>query len=186
MAEYSDLLGFHGESNELYIKSKKSKPNWDAETEVSYDLRLYFPHLPKSFWGDCHILSRGQSYDDYVCYRIEALRHAQCAFFLSVVFMQIANAFVWRTKFSSVYEHKLNNHRLHFAMIFEVALVMLIVYCPGLNTAFGARPLRIEHFFPCLGQHIILFFYGEFMKYMVRNSKLPDGSPGFFNKYFNY
>ena len=186
LAEYSDLLGFHGESNELYIKSKKSKPNWDAETEVSYDLRLYFPHLPKSFWGDCHILSRGQSYDDYVCYRIEALRHAQCAFFLSVVFMQIANAFVWRTKFSSVYEHKLNNHRLHFAMIFEVALVMLIVYCPGLNTAFGARPLRIEHFFPCLGQHIILFFYGEFMKYMVRNSKLPDGSPGFFNKYFNY
>ena len=186
LAEYSDLLGFHGESNELYIKSKKSKPNWDAETEVSYDLRLYFPHLPKSFWGDCHILSRGQSYDDYVCYRIEALRHAQCAFFLSVVFMQIANAFVWRTKFSSVYEHKLNNHRLHFAMIFEIALVMLIVYCPGLNTAFGARPLRIEHFFPCLGQHIILFFYGEFMKYMVRNSKLPDGSPGFFNKYFNY
>ena len=100
--------------------------------------------------------------------------------------MQIANAFCWRTKISSVFVHKLNNHKLHFAFFFELGLVILILFCPGLNTAFGARPIRIEHVFPCLGQHIILFYFGEIMKIFIRNSFEPDGSPGFFNKFFNY
>ena len=186
MQENSELLGLHGESKDININSKVKAPNWDSESDVNIDLRLYYPDLPSSFWGDCHMDSRGQSYDDYVCYRIEALRHAQSAFLMSVVIMQIANAFCWRTKISSVFVHKMNNHKLHFAFLFELGLVCLIIYCPGLNTAFGARPIRIEHFFPCLGQHIILFYFGEIMKFFIRSSHQPDASPGFFNKYFNY
>ena len=186
MADKADLLGLYGESNEINIKSKKKSPSWDSESDINVDLRLYFPDLPRSFWGDCHKDSRGQNYDDYVCYRIEAVRHAQSAFLMSVVIMQIANAFCWRTKISSVFVHKLNNHKLHFAFLFEIGLVILILFCPGLNTAFGARPIRIEHVFPCLGQHIILFYFGEIMKTFIRNSHEPDGSPGFFNKFFNY
>ena len=114
------------------------------------------------------------------------MRHAQGAYFLAVVCMQIANAFNWRTKLSSVFNHKMDNHKLHLAFLFEYGLVMLIIFCPGLNTAFGARPLRAEHFFPCLGMFIIFFFNAEVFKFLMRNSHKPDGSPGFFNEYFNY
>lgn len=184
--EYSDLLGLYGESYNAYVESKAAAPDWNSDSEAHIDLRLYFPFYPNSFWGQCHYDSRGQGFDDYVCYRIEALRHSQGAFLLTVVIMQIANAFVWRTKVASCYTHKMNNHHLHFAFLVEFALIMIIIYVPGLNTAFGTRPLRIEHFFPGLGFHITHFFYGEITKLLIRHSHKPDGSPGFFNEYFNY
>ena len=153
---------------------------------VSIDMRLFFPFLPRSFFGYCKTYSKGISFDDYVCYKGEALKHAQGAYFLGVVCMQIANAFNWRTKISSVFTHKLDNYRLHLAFLFEYGLVMLILFCPGLNIAFGARPLFAEHFFPSLGMFIIFFFTGEVFKYLIRHSYKPDGSPGFFQEYFNY
>ena len=184
--DYANLLGIYGDAYNVYVKSKKNSPDWNSDSEISVDLRLYFSSMPLSFWGNCHFDSRGQHYDDYVCYRIEALRHAQGAFLLAVVIMQISNAFVWRTKTASCYTHKMNNWRLHMAFFVEFALIMIIIYVPGLNTAFGTRPLRVEHFFPSLGFHITHFFYGEFVKLMIRNSRKPDGSPGFFSEYFNY
>ena len=184
--ENSELMGIYGDAKKVYYESHEEKVDWDGDTMASIDLRLFYPHLPKSFFGQCKHESRGQNYDDYVCYRVEALRHAQGAYFLAVVCMQIANAFNWRTKLSSVFNHKMDNHKLHLAFLFEYGLVMLILFCPGLNTAFGARPLRAEHFFPCLGMFIIFFFNGEVFKFLIRHSHKPDGSPGFFSEYFNY
>ena len=184
--ENKELLGLYGEASEIHVQSNMMKVDWDGESMASVDLRLFYPYLPKSFFGKCKHDSRGQNYDDYVCYRVEALRHAQGAYFLAVVTMQIANAFNWRTKISSVFRHKMDNYRLHIAFFFEYGLVMLILFCPGLNTAFGARPLRAEHFFPCLGMFIIFFFVGEIFKFLIRHSHKPDGTPGFFHEYFNY
>ena len=184
--ENKELLGLYGEAQEIYIDSNIMKVDWDGDGMADIDLRLFYPHLPNSFFGPCKHFSRGQNYDDYVCYRVEALRHAQGAYFLSVVTMQIANAFNWRTKICSVFRHKMDNYRLHIAFLFEYGLVMLIIFCPGLNTAFGTRPLRAEHFFPCLGMFIIFFFVAETFKFLIRHSHKPDGSPGFFNDYFNY
>ena len=181
-----ELMGIYGDAKEIYFESKVEKPDWDGDAMAAVDLRLFYPHLPKSFFGQCKHESRGQNYDEYVCYRIEALRHAQGAYFLAVVTMQIANAFNWRTKFSSIFNHKMDNHKLHLAFLFEYGLVMLIIFCPGLNTAFGTRPLRAEHFFPCLGMFIIFFFVAETFKFLMRHSKKPDGTPGFFKEYFNY
>ncbi len=181
-----ELMGIYGDAKEIYFESKVQKPDWDGDAMAAVDLRLFYPHLPKSFFGQCKHESRGQNYDEYVCYRIEALRHAQGAYFLAVVTMQIANAFNWRTKFSSIFNHKMDNHKLHLAFLFEYGLVMLIIFCPGLNTAFGTRPLRAEHFFPCLGMFIIFFFVSETFKFLMRHSKKPDGTPGFFKEYFNY
>ena len=181
-----ELMGIYGDAKEIYFESKVEKPDWDGDAMAAVDLRLFYPHLPKSFFGQCKHESRGQNYDEYVCYRIEALRHAQGAYFLAVVTMQIANAFNWRTKFSSIFNHKMDNHKLHLAFLFEYGLVMLIIFCPGLNTAFGTRPLRAEQFFPCLGMFIIFFFVAETFKFLMRHSKKPDGTPGFFKEYFNY
>lgn len=184
--ENKELLGLYGEAQKIYIDSNIMELDWDGDSMASIDLRLFYPYLPRSFFGKCKHNSRGQNYDDFVCYRVEALRHAQGAYFLAVVTMQIANAFNWRTKISSVFKHKMDNYRLHIAFLFEYGLVMLILFCPGLNTAFGTRPIRAEHFFPCLGMFIIFFFVGETFKFLIRHSQKPDGTPGFFNEYFNY
>ena len=84
MREYKDLLGLYGESREAYVNSKKRIPAWASDSDIHIALRLFFPGAPNSFWGDCYWDSRGQNYDDYVCYRIEAVRHSQGAFLLSV------------------------------------------------------------------------------------------------------
>ena len=179
-----ELLGLYGDAKKIHIKTEKV--DWDGDSMASIDLRLFYPYLPKNFFGKCKHGTRGQSFDDSVCYRVEALRHAQGAYFLAVVSMQIANAFNWRTKISSVFRHKMDNYRLHIAFLFEYGLVMLILFCPGLNTAFGTRPIIVEHFFPCLGMFIIFFFNAEVFKFLIRHSHKPDGTPGFFDEYFNY
>lgn len=186
MREYKDLLGLYGESREAYVNSKKRIPAWASDSDIHIDLRLFFPDKPNSFWGNCYWDSRGQNYDDYVCYRIEAVRHSQGAFLLSAVFMQFANSFNYRTKTASMFTHKLNNHYLHGSILCEFILVNIILFVPGLNTAFGTRPIRVEHYMITLAFHVTHFYWGELMKWMIRHSKRPDGSPGFFHQYFFY
>ena len=186
MREYKDLLGLYGESREAYVNSKKRQPAWTSDSDIHIDLRLFFPDKPNSFWGDCFWDSRGQNYDDYVCYRIEAVRHSQGAFLLSAVIMQFANSFNYRTKTVSMFRHKLNNHYLHGSIIAEFVLINIILFVPGLNTAFGTRPIRVEHYMITLAFHVTHFYWGELVKWCIRHSKRPDGSPGFFHEYFFY
>ena len=184
--EYSNLLGFYGESYEVNVNSKKRGPNWNGDSDIHFDLRLFFPSKPESFWGDCHFDSRGQSYDDYVCYRIEALRHSNGAFLLAAIIMQFANSFNYRTKVLTMFKHKMNNYYLLISILWEFILVNIILFCPGVNTAFGTRAIRVEHYFITLAFHVTHFYYGEIIKLLIRHSKKPDGSAGFFKEYFFY
>ena len=186
LSEYSSLLGIHGESYDIYVKSKKREPNWNGDSDLHYDLRLFYPEKPESFWGDCHFDSRGQNYDDYVCYRIEALRHSNGAFLLSAIILQFANSFNYRTKELSMFKHKMDNWYLVGSIVWEFILICLILFVPGLNTAFGTRAIRVEHYFITLAFHVTHFYYGEIVKFLIRHSRRPDGSPGFFRRYFFY
>ncbi len=150
------------------------------------DLRVFFYDLPKSFWGTCTLDSVGQHFEGPVCHRVEAVRHSQGAFLLSVVIMQIANAQAWRTKTSTIYCHLFTNHYLNSAFIFELILVSAILYVPGLNTAFGTRSLKFLHWVPPLGMFITHILWAEITKIFIRNMKKPDGSPGFFYELFYY
>jgi len=186
MREYNDLLGIHGESYELNVKSKVRVVDWSKDADISYDLRVFYPEKPMSFWGKCRYLSRGQSYDDYVCYRIEALRHSNGAYFITAIFMQFANSFNYRTKELSMFKHIMDNYLLLGAIAWTFLIGSLICYVPGLNTAFGTRAIRIEHYFVPLLFHVTHFYYGEIIKFLMRHSRKPDGSSGAFRKYFNY
>jgi hypothetical protein len=149
-------------------------------------MRLFFYYLPQSFWGICKFDSIGYNYDGPVCYRGEAVRHAQTGYLLALVTMQVINGISSRTKISSMYKHKLKNKPLNTAYLIEIAVVVLILYIPGLNFAFGARPLLFYHWIPPLGMFIIYFYYDEFTKLLIRKVKNPDGTAGWTNKYFNY
>ena len=76
----------------------------------------------------------------------------------------------------------------HVPLSFGTAqlLINIILFVPGLNTAFGTRPIRVEHYMITLAFHVTHFYWGELVKWCIRHSKRPDGSPGFFHEYFFY
>jgi len=189
IAFYNDnynMLGFNGDSYTDYVSQSTRQVDFSSGADVWIDLRMFFYWRPNNFWGPCHFDSIGNYYDGPVCYHVEAVKHAQGGFLLALVTMQIINGLCSRTKISSSLVHKMKNMPLNSAYILEAALIVCLVNIPGFNTAFQIRVLRIEHYVPVLGMFIIYFTWEEFVKLLIRTVKNPDGSPGFFFKYFNY
>jgi sodium/potassium-transporting ATPase subunit alpha len=184
IVENGDLLSIHGEGVEMLIEEPRRALEYATEGDISVDLRVFFYEKPDSFWASCAFDSVGQNYDGPVCYRIEALRHAQGAYLLAVVILQFANTLIYKTKIYSVFTHLFKNHYINVSYIVGTALILMLLYIPGLNTGFGIRALRIEHFSPCLGMSIIFFGWSEFMKWRIRREHNPDGSKNWFHKYF--
>ncbi len=158
----------------------------DTDSYLYIDLRVFYYDTDRSFWGDCRFDSRAHSFDGPVCYRGEAIRYAQSGYLLGLVIMQIINGLSSRTKYTSVYKHKLKSIPLNVALLVEIAIICLILYLPSVNIAFGTRPLLIYHWAPPLGMFIIYFFFDEFTKYLIRNIKNPDKSRGWPYRFFYY
>jgi sodium/potassium-transporting ATPase subunit alpha len=186
VSQYADQLGIYGEAFDVYVKNRKRQISWSTDGDISVDLRVFYYTYDNSFWAPCAIDAQGYHYDGPVCYRVEALRHAQGAFLLAVVILQIANAFAWRTKSCTIFRHKFSNHYLNSAFFVEIAMICLLLYCPGVNTAFGCRGILFYHWVPCLMVFITHILWSEITKFLIRNVKKPDGSPGFFYQYFYY
>ncbi len=186
IARNADLLGIYGDANELLINSKYRQLDTSSNADVAIDNRLFFYTKPPSFWGECKWDSVGKSYDGPVCYRLEALRHAQGGYLLGICIMQISNGTNYRTIQQSMFKHLLKNNSLNTAYFVLIALICMLLYVPGLNEGFNIRPLRIEHWAPALSMFIIMISWAEFNKFLIRNVKEPDGSPGFFSRYFNF
>jgi len=186
ISKYADLLGIYGDSQELFINSKYRQLDTATNADVSIDNRLFFYTKPNTFWGECKWDSVGKSYDGPVCYRLEALRHAQGGYLLGICIMQISNATNYRTITQSMFKHLLKNHYLNMAYFVLIALIGMLLYVPGLNDGFNIRPLRIEHWVPACGMFIIMISWAEFHKFLMRTVKEPDESDGFFSRQFNF
>ena len=75
---------------------------------------------------------------------------------------------------------------LNLAYLIENIVTCTLLYAPGLNTAFGFRAIIFRHWCPCLGMWICFLIYSETVKYLIRNVKEPDGSKGFWARYYSY
>ena len=126
-------------------------------------------------------------YDGPVCFHmIEVLRHAQASYLLGVIILQIANATDFRTISTTIYKHLFTNTNLNTAYFIEIGLICLLLYTPGLNSGLQLRPLRFENWIPCLGVFLTMIWFTEFTKFLMRTIKNPDGTPGFFYRFFYY
>lgn len=137
-------------------------------------------------WGDCAFPGLSQDRVSQLCYTLEAVRHAQSAFLCNIILTQIINGLSYRTITDSLFNHVLDNWTLNIAYIIENLVVSILLYVPGLNTAFGYRAIRFEFWVPCMGVYVVYFLFYEFHKWLLRNIKNPDGSKGFFSRYFQY
>jgi sodium/potassium-transporting ATPase subunit alpha len=187
LAANAHLLGINGNSRDIYINNKLMTYDYQTEEHLKIDLRLFFFYLPDTFWGTCSHDSIGYDFDESVCWRGEAIRHAQTGYLVAFVLMQVINGLSSRTKIASIFKHRIHkNIPINTAYLVEVAIICLIVYAPGLNLAFLCRPILFIHWVPPMLMFIMYFFYEELTKLLIRTIKNPDGSPGFFYKAYNY
>ena len=184
--ENADYLGIYGDKLQD-VNNLNRQIDYISEVDNAIDMRIMFYQLTEEdYWGECAFPGLSQKGDSQLCYTLEAIRHAQSSFLANIILTQVANCFAFRTITYSMIFHIVDNWNLNFAYIVENIIVSCLLYIPGLNTGFGFRAIRFEFWVPCMAVFVIFFIFCEFNKYLIRNIKNPDGSKGFFAKYFQY
>ena len=107
----------------------------------------------------------------------EALHHAQCAYFISIIVVQWADLVICKTRMNSMYHQGMNNPAMNFGLIFETILGALLCYSPGLSTALGTRPIKLVHWFPGCPYSVFIFCYDETRKYIMRKGTKVKTDP---------
>jgi sodium/potassium-transporting ATPase subunit alpha len=98
----------------------------------------------------------------------EALAHAQCAFFISIIVVQWADLVACKTRELSLRTQGLRNGTLNFGICFETLLGAFFCYCTPLNKPLNTRPLAFLHWLPALPFSIIILCYDECRKFFMR------------------
>eukprot|EP00798_Chlamydomonas_sp_ICE-L_P012784 gene12784-16042_t len=107
-------------------------------------------------------------------YQAVVLQSAQTAYFTAVVMAKIACVIANKTrKLSIVHQGMMGNRIVIYSIIFEIVIVILIVYAPPLNTVFTTEPLYGAHFFMGLPWALLLLTYDEIRKWHIRT--FPGG-----------
>lgn len=98
----------------------------------------------------------------------EALHHAQCAYFVSIVVVQWADLMICKTRWLSISDQGMVNPAMNFGLIFETILAAWICYLPGVGDALGTRDIRFLHWFAAVPFSAIILLYDEIRKAIMR------------------
>lgn len=113
----------------------------------------------------CQITAEG-----YPCHDAdEALAHAQCAFFLSIIIVQWADLVCCKTRELSLVTQGMRNGWLNFGLFFETALGAVLCYITIFNRPFGTRPIHPLHWLPAMPFSALILTYDEVRKYFMRS-----------------
>jgi len=113
--------------------------------------------------------------------RMFSLRTAQAAFLTSIVICQIACGLACKTRLTSLFTHGMKNMVFNYGLVQETVLIVMLVYIPGLQTAFGTENIEGEDWAIAIPFACFILFYDEMRKYFMRQD--PDGD---FKKYMYY
>jgi len=105
--------------------------------------------------------------------RRRAQRHAQTAYFVSIVVVQWADLLICKTRKLSIFQQGMKNRVLNFGLASETLLAAMLVYIPGLNIGLGMAPIMLKHWTTAAPFSITIFLYDEVRKYLMR--KNPGG-----------
>ncbi|GEO63141.1 haloacid dehalogenase [Companilactobacillus nantensis] len=87
----------------------------------------------------------------------------------AIIFCQIAAALNCRSKYTSVFKLGLfSNHRIWAGIIFEIALLAILVYTPGIQSVFNTAPLQVKDWIFLVIVPIPIFLVEELRKLIVR------------------
>jgi len=125
----------------------------------------------KMYWP-----KNGQTYDLKACNLKnanchnpkEALAHAQCAYFISIIVVQWADILACKTRTLSLFQQGMRNNHLNFGLVFETVLGAFMCYTPGLSDGLGTRAIEFVHWLPALPFAMVILSYDELRKYIMR------------------
>ena len=93
--------------------------DWNTNSQINFDLRLFYFWLPTTAWTKCRWDSTGsypsfywkqQLRETQICYTADALKNAQTAYLVSIVNVQIADLLISKTRSLSLGQQLMINH----------------------------------------------------------------------------
>jgi len=93
-------------------------------------------------------------------------------FFVAVVVQQWANLIINKCRKNSIFQQKMSNNALNFAILFETALAAFFSYCPGMENL-QMMPLQFVWWLPGLPFSFMLLVIDELRRVVIR--KYPGG-----------
>jgi magnesium-transporting ATPase (P-type) len=86
-------------------------------------------------------IAKGWTFADF---RTQVLKQAQSAFLFTICMGQIANGLCVKSHLQSLFVCGLKNKNLALSFVFEIALIFLICYAPGIQDVFGTASFNIR------------------------------------------
>ncbi|MQS76119.1 cation-transporting P-type ATPase [Lactobacillus halodurans] len=118
----------------------------------------YFFVNMQNGWPQINLLATGNGYSRATTMTLAA-----------IIFCQIAAAMNCRTKYTSVFKLGIfSNHRIWTGIVFEVILLAILVYTPGLQSVFNTAPLEINDWIFLVIVPIPIFLIEELRKLVLR------------------
>lgn len=154
--------------------------DWLYLKHSDFDIRSFFVSCNQSngnwtnireWAGQCKNQKLSHVSKHKICFTTEALKHAQTAFWLSVVQCQWVNVFALKSRRTSLGYQGAKNLMINYAIVVEFFLTLLICYAPGIQDGFGTRPVDFIHYgIPGLLFAMVHIISEEIRKTMLRNS----------------
>jgi Ca2+-transporting ATPase len=106
-----------------------------------------------------------------------ALTHAMTMTFLSLVLIQFFKAYSFRSDRVSVLRRPFANRWLNLAILWELSLLLAVIYVPPIAAAFGTYPLSAEDWAIVVGAAFSVVPVLELTKWLIRRL-VPEGEVG--------
>lgn len=109
-------------------------------------------------------------------FRKMVLRKGQTAFLMTVVWTQIANLLIRKTMVATIFtfDRLFKNKVMIQSLIFEIVLIVLLVYVPGLNSFFTLDSITSAQASCGLWMMPFIIGWDELRKYLIRQK--PKGA----------
>ncbi|RWS16048.1 sodium/potassium-transporting ATPase subunit alpha-like protein [Dinothrombium tinctorium] len=95
------------------------------------------------------------------------------AFFVTVVIGKWGALICSKTRRLSIFQQRMKNHVLTFAIVFEVVLAAVLCYTPGLDKGLNMQPLRFVWWTLGIPFAVLLVCYDECRRFLLR--RFPGG-----------
>ena len=166
---YNPMDPYKGNTNWNNTEAAGQMVDWVKDEFAHYDLRTW---LYKSGpWTECLYDTESLPGFPY-CYRTEALKAAQTAYFLATIAAQICNLLCLKTRSLSITQHRQSNIITWWGIILEFFIGLLLTYIPLFNRTLFTRPLEWPHvFLPAVPFCLVLVLFDECRKWKIRSDQ---------------
>ncbi len=150
----------------------------DKWVDMSLEQQVFFGDLCHNnvyYQTNQHAALGKNCEQDFKNWMVDLLALSQTVFLMTVVWAQIACIFVRKTATESVFSWKrfTNNVPLFWCILIEIAIIIIVVYVPGLNNALLLTYVPPYYASTALWVIPLIFAIEELRKYVIR--KLPGG-----------